>query len=634
MGAVLHLQLSPVAGSANPADNTSRLRIALTITTDWGTYNETGSTAGSITLDGAEIVSLDRKKVYYNTVTTLYDGVHTVSHNADGTRSVTVKASFDVDTSVRWIYAEKTAVLPSIPRSAEMTVPVFTLGQSGTLRVDCAEGLSYSVDYAIGELRGTAVSRGTGSAPTWTPPLALGRAFPNDAEGSGTLTISTWRGEEAVGSRSYPFTVRAGEALMPRITALTATPVSDNAAVQSWGVAVKGKSRIQYAVTASALEGATVESCSFACGGVSGSSLSGTTGLLTQAGTFTPRAAVVDSRGKAAAMEGAALTVYDYAPPALAECRAYRADAQGQVSESGNCIAVRATASCSSVGGRNSVALRLRYRSVGGSWSSYTALTAGQTRVLSGFSTTSSYEVEISAADALGESRTVSYIISTESVTFHLREGGQGAAFGKYAERDGWLESAWNMDLGGKRLAGLGQPAEQSDAVPLQLLEQRMAQAAAQQQQALQDLQQQQQQTAQQLIQAQQQLSQTQQQLSQTSESLSALQQQLAQSTVPDMVPGVEYATGEKWNGAAVYATVVDYGALPNNDEGENYTLAAGLNVIDIHGFAVGASYIIPIPGYYAVQNLGYTSATGNLWVSTTIDLSGYHGYITVKYTK
>ncbi len=627
MGAVLHLQLSPVAGSAEAVSNTSRLRILLTVTTDYGTYNETGSTQGSITLDGAEIVSLKGKKVYYNTVTTLYDGVHTVTHNADGKRTVAVKASFDVDTSVRWIYAEKTAVLPDIPRAAEMTVPVFTLGESRTLRVDCAEALTYQVDYAIGALRGTAVPRGSGSAPAWAPPLSLGRAFPDAAEGSGTLTISTWSGEEAVGSRSYPFTVRAGEALSPVITALTVTPVSDNAAVQNWGVAVKGKSRLQYAVTAAGKEGASVTGCTFSCGGVWAEGLSGTTGLLTQSGTFTTRAVITDSRGKTAAWEGQSVTVYDYAPPVLRHSRVYRCDSQGTAHESGSYLAVTAQAECAAVGGRNHVALRLRYRSVGGSWSNPVALSSDTLRLLGGFSPVSSYEVEISATDELGESRTVSYIVSTESVAFHLREGGQGAAFGKYAERDGWLESAWPMDLGGKRLCGLAAPEEAADAVPLHVMETRMEQSDALWEATAQEL-------NGQLTQLQQQLESTYQLLRNTQQQLESTQQQMAQLAAPEMVPGVEYATGEKWNGAAVYATVVDYGPLPDSAEGENYALAPNLNVIDIRGFAVGESYIIPIPGYYAVQNLGYTRASGNLWIATTRDLSGYHGYFTVKYTK
>ena len=53
-----------------------------------------------------------------------------------------------------------------------------------------------------------------------------------------------------------------------------------------------------------------------------------------------------------------------------------------------------------------------------------------------------SYEVELSAVDAVGGVRTVRYTASTSQVTMHLRSGGKGAAFGKYSEGER-LECAW-----------------------------------------------------------------------------------------------------------------------------------------------------------------------------------------------
>ena len=102
----------------------------------------------------------------------------------------------------------------------------------------------------------------------------------------------------------------------------------------------------------------------------------------------------------------------------------------------------------------------------------------------------------------------------------------------------------------------------------------------------------------------------------------------------PPMLVGVEYRTTERYNGKPVYVKVVDYGQLPNSKEGSNYGLSANLNIISISGFAVGSSYNIPVPGYYAIQNIGYTRSSGNLLISTTTDLSSYHCYVIAKYTK
>lgn len=102
----------------------------------------------------------------------------------------------------------------------------------------------------------------------------------------------------------------------------------------------------------------------------------------------------------------------------------------------------------------------------------------------------------------------------------------------------------------------------------------------------------------------------------------------------PPMALGVEYRTTERWNGSAVYTMAVDFGALPNNTEKSKSALAANLNVFDIRGYAKNGSYNVPIPGYYAIQSMGYTKSNGNLWISTAADMSGYNAYVVVKYTK
>ena len=75
-----------------------------------------------------------------------------------------------------------------------------------------------------------------------------------------------------------------------------------------------------------------------------------------------------------------------------------------------------------------------------------------------------SYEVELSAEDTVGNVRVVRYTAATSRVTLHLRAGGMGAAFGKYAEQEA-LECVWpavfygdvevsgGLTLGGQALA-------------------------------------------------------------------------------------------------------------------------------------------------------------------------------------
>ena len=109
----------------------------------------------------------------------------------------------------------------------------------------------------------------------------------------------------------------------------------------------------------------------------------------------------------------------------------------------------RDAARCAPCGGHNALTLRARYRRVGGSWGAYQSLTSGTASVLAGFETTGSYEVQLTASDSLGGSKTVLVPVSTAEVTLHLRSGGKGAAFGKYSEKEA-LECAWNAEFQGE----------------------------------------------------------------------------------------------------------------------------------------------------------------------------------------
>ena len=62
MSASLKLTLTPA--SQDIAANKSRVRVRLTISTAYGTYNELGTTAGSITLDGVKIADLKGKTIF------------------------------------------------------------------------------------------------------------------------------------------------------------------------------------------------------------------------------------------------------------------------------------------------------------------------------------------------------------------------------------------------------------------------------------------------------------------------------------------------------------------------------------------------------------------------------------------
>lgn len=483
MAAELTLTLTAVENSADVAANTSRVRIDLAITTTLGTWSHDYTTHGYIKLDGAQIADLNGKWVDINTTTALYSGEHTVSHHIDGTKTVTVEAGFDMNTTYTgWSYATKTLTLPAISRASTLQVPSVTLGADHALQIRAAAAaFTHTLTYTLGSASGTVCSGVTGGTVYWKPDMALCAQLPDSASGQGTLTLYTYHAGSEIGRSSYPFTAYVPVSAVPVVTALQVSPVNDNAALRDWGVYVKGKTRVQFSAAAQGAYGSSITNGTFSCAGQSVSGISGTTGVLTAAGDFTPQMTVRDSRQRtSAAAYGAAVTVYDYAVPAIAGAYVRRSNSSGAADGSGTCIAVQCTASCASIGGRNSITLRARTRLTGGSWSDDTQLQSGVQQVLSGFDTTRSYEVELSVTDALGEGKTVVYTVPTESVTFMLEDGGTAAAFGKYPERNG-LDMGWDIHMNGKHITGLPAPVNDTDAVPLGYVDPKYVPASAMQ---------------------------------------------------------------------------------------------------------------------------------------------------------
>ena len=240
----------------------------------------------------------------------------------------------------------------------------------------------------------------------------------------------------------------------PNITVSTSL-LNDNTVINGWGVCVLGLSRISYNALVSVYGAATFASGNMSIAGTTvnlGSSGTNTGSFLVNsaAGSYTTTGYVQDSNGRSGSYTGTAITVYDYKPPVIKNQSVFRCNAGGTADPHGEYIRVVATAECSSIGNRNSVTLKVRYRQSGGSWSSYSTLTSGTAKTIGGSLVNGqNYEAEIVATDTVGITQTLSFRLSGGGVTFDLKAGGAGAAFGKSSTTDGLLDVDWNFSAEG-----------------------------------------------------------------------------------------------------------------------------------------------------------------------------------------
>lgn len=474
MATNMQLTVAKVPGSADTENNRSKIKITVTINTSGTSYNADGDTVGELRVDGKKTASLNSKKFYKNSSTTIYSGTQWVQHEEDGTKTVTVKAVFDTKISAGELTEEKTLKLDTILRSA-MEVPVFTLGREGEIAITpISEGMEHEILYTVGDKSGTAVARTSAEKVTWTPPMELAEEITDTMSGRGTLTLKGYKGS-ATSSRSYGVTLQVPGSAGPKITGTT-VEIDNSALGVDWAFAVQNKSVLRFAAEANAQYGAKLEKTGFSFGNQS-AGLSGS--LVPKAdGAFTPRWTATDSRGFSAGVAGREVTVWPYSDPVLKDPRAYRSNSEGVRDESGGHLAVIAGVDHSDVAHLNTAQLRMRKREVGGAWGSYTELQQNEYNVLSGLAENKSYEVELSAADALGAGKAVVYTIPPARAAFVLADGGEGAGFGKYPEQNG-LDMGWDIHMNGLTVDGLREPVADSEAATKKYVDAAIAAALA-----------------------------------------------------------------------------------------------------------------------------------------------------------
>ena len=398
----------------------------------------------TIKLDGTTKVTGHRIKAASPSVweeALVYEtGWLTVSGKSSGTTALSVNlySGSGEDRDKTYSYA-----LYVVPAASTMTFDAFTMGSAGTITVS-RSGSSYThtISYTFGEASGTIVTKSAGTSISWTPPIDLARQIPNATQSTGVLRIDTYSGSTRIGSKEYSFTLYVPASIKPT-AALAVTLVNDNSVIDGWNVCVKGYSKLSYTVTASGTYGATIQSCRFT---FAGKSVTGSSGVVAvnSAGTFTPSVEMTDSRGRSVSVTGDSVDVYDYNAPTIAQLSVQRCNAEGTIQNEGTYVCVQGAFHVgASVGGRNGVTAKCRYREIGGSWSNYTAIEDTGAVVGGSMPATKTYEMEIAATDSIGETKTVYAIIPTAEVALHLRDGGKGAAFGKYAEKEA-LECAWD----------------------------------------------------------------------------------------------------------------------------------------------------------------------------------------------
>lgn len=447
------ISLSITQNSQNVANNTSNVTVNVTAKWTYGSYNALGTSSGSITIDGTKYsfsgISFNTGQSTSGSQVVMTKTVN-VNHNSDGTKTLSCSASFDTRVSSGTVSASDSKALTTIPRKSTLTVANGTLGTAQTLTITeqastFKHKLKYTCGSASGWILGGDSSFSTSNSVSWTPPLSLAQQNTTGASVSVTFTLYTYTdGGTSVGNNSYTKTFSIPSSVKPSVSVSVSDPMGYK---DTYGGYVQGMSKLKIAVTASGSQGSTIKTYKTTADGKTYNAATVTTDTISGTGTLTISVTVTDSRGRTATAS-TTVSVLAYEPPKITALTVYRSDANGNASSSGTYLTVKFSAAITSLNSKNTAAYTVQYKK--SSATSYTTrnLTnfAGQYSVtcVTQFTaeTTSSYDVVVTATDALKSITKTASGSSVKKVWSMLKKAGEivGIAFGKIAEYEGVFE--------------------------------------------------------------------------------------------------------------------------------------------------------------------------------------------------
>lgn len=321
----LYLNLYVDQGSQSITANTSTVNWRMTVsrTGAYYTHNKQGDSTLSLNLDG--------QNVHYSYPTwetsgeeyTLASGSSTISHNADGTKTLPISCTFNPNNGLHGTITVSASLgLKTIPRSSSVSVSAGVIGSSVTININRqSSSFKHTVRYAWAGKSGT-IATNVDTSTTWTIPLDFANDIPNSASGTGTIFVDTYSGSTKTGTQSTTLTASVSANVKPTFTGVSLSDL--NGAAQN--LIPNSDTFIQVISNIKVAFNGTVGSYGSSITGYyaeiigknqSTSSNGGSLGIMNYHGTIKIRASVSDSRGRWSDAREVSVTVLEYFAPAL-----------------------------------------------------------------------------------------------------------------------------------------------------------------------------------------------------------------------------------------------------------------------------------------------------------------------------
>lgn len=274
-------------------------------------------------------------------------GTTTVSHNADGSKSISVSASFN--NADRGTYLPTTGScsgelkLTTIPRATVPSVDKPSLDCGSVIKFTGTSASSnfshklYSSWNGEEKLIATLDKGSTAVSYSYAIPTSWEKNMPDTTSAIATFILETLNGNTVIGRKSINATVQVRSGIVPTVG--NPTIEDTNSISKAMGLYVQSQSCIKFTIPTSGNQGSTITSVSTKFNGQTYSGSTFTTQAIQDSGTLTYTITVTDSRGRTATKSGS-INVVAYNPPSLTNVSAKRANSSYVIDESSGTYAL------------------------------------------------------------------------------------------------------------------------------------------------------------------------------------------------------------------------------------------------------------------------------------------------------
>lgn len=319
-----------------------------------------------------------------------------------------------------------------------------TLGTAQTITITRYNtSFTHTLSYKYGNATGT-IATGVGTSYSWTPPTSLAAQFPAATSGVCTITCTTYSGSTNIGSSTTTCTLSIPSSVKCTVGTVTVTEAVAGLA-SKFGAFIQGKSRATISATinsgsGSPAYGATVSAYAITTNGQTLTSNGATTGILNTSGSNSYSFKITDTRGYSDT-KSSTYNVLAYSSPTISASISRNASDASKID-------VSYSYTISSCNNRNDKSLSVKYRVVGGSYTTI-AITASSysgngTYQITGLDANTAYEVVVTVTDYFTSASATTNIQPTGNRVFDISDDDKTIARHGTNYSDGWDHQYFN----------------------------------------------------------------------------------------------------------------------------------------------------------------------------------------------